>query len=130
MGVKTFSWTRQGEGNGFKTIVVEIVPGTDKIAKDAQAAGLKGFSGLCEHKVYSDADGQMHVRDICRGAGLGKYYPECLFRDGSFAYYTEREPIVEDNLQGVGPFLLACLEADILKNWNVHLRCRIGNQLN
>lgn len=82
------------------------------LAKEAEAAGLKGFSGLCEHKVYSDADGQMHVRDICRGAGLGKYYPECPFRDGSFEYYTEREPIVEDNLQGVGPFLLACLEAE------------------
>lgn len=82
------------------------------LAKDAEAAGLKGFSGLCEHKVHTDADGQMHVRDICRGAGLGKYYPECPFRDGSFAYYTEREPIVEDNLQGVGPFLLACLEVE------------------
>jgi unsaturated rhamnogalacturonyl hydrolase len=53
-----------------------------------------------------------HSTDICRGAGLGKYYPECPFRDGTFAYYTEREPIVEDNLQGVGPFLLACLEAE------------------
>jgi hypothetical protein len=35
----------------------------------------------------------MHVKDICRGAGLGKYYPECPFRDGTFAYYTEREPM-------------------------------------
>lgn len=82
------------------------------IAADAKAAGLRGFSGLCSHKVYTDAQGQMHVKDICRGAGLGKYYPECPFRDGTFSYYTEREPIVEDNLQGVGPFLLACLEAE------------------
>lgn len=77
----------------------------------AKEAGMRGFEGLCTHKMYEDAEGQLHLKDICRGAGLGKYYPECPFRDGSFAYYTEREPIVEDNLQGVGPFLLACLEA-------------------
>jgi len=66
-----------------------------------------------------------HSTDICRGAGLGKYYPECPFRDGTFAYYTEREPIVEDNLQGVGPFLLAW-KLSSLKNWKVFLHRLIG----
>lgn len=75
-------------------------------------AGLAGFEGLVAHKVRSEADGELHLIDICRGAGVGKYYADCPFRDGSYAYYTEREPIVWDNLQGVGPFLLAALEAE------------------
>lgn len=78
----------------------------------ARAAGLKGFEGLVTHKVREEESGEMHLIDICRGAGLGKYYADCRYRDGSYVYYTEQEPIVEDNLQGVGPFLLAALEAE------------------
>lgn len=75
-------------------------------------AGLRGFEGLVTHKVREGEGGEIHLTDICRGAGVGKYYADCQFRDGSYAYCTEREPIVEDNLQGVGPFLLAALEAE------------------
>ncbi len=76
-------------------------------------AAMKGYQGLVSLKVSKDEKGNLHLNDICRGAGLGKYYPECPFRDGSFEYYTEREPIVSDNLQGVGPFMLACLEIEV-----------------
>lgn len=78
----------------------------------ARDVGLRGFQGLINHKIVEDEDGELHLVDICRGAGVGKYYADCQFRDGSFEYYTEREPIVWDNLQGVGPFLLAALEAE------------------
>ncbi len=76
-------------------------------------AAEKGYNGLVNLKISKDENGLLHLNDICRGAGLGKYYPECPFRDGTFEYYTEREPIVTDNLQGVGPFLLACLEIEV-----------------
>ncbi len=79
---------------------------------NAKEAGLRGFNALVEHKVVEEKDGELHLIDICRGAGVGKYYADCQFRDGTFEYYTEREPIVQDNLQGVGPFLLAALEAE------------------
>jgi len=84
----------------------------DEEAKLAIIAGNKGFQGLIKEKIEVDHDGELHLTDICRGAGLGKYYPECPFRDGTFEYYTEREPIVTDNLQGTGPFILAALEAE------------------
>lgn len=94
----------------FKMVRKDWLKG--ELAQAAVHAARKSFAGLVEHKLRIDDAGQLHLTDICRGAGLGKYYPECPFRDGSFAYYTEQEPIVEDNLQGVGPFLLACLEAE------------------
>ncbi len=81
---------------------------TDKALEGA----AKGFNGLTTYKIAYEGDGEIHLIDICRGAGLGKYYLECPFRDGTFAYYTEREPKVWDNLQGVGPFILACLEME------------------
>lgn len=78
----------------------------------ALESASKGFDGLTTYKLAYEGDGEIHLIDICRGAGLGKYYPECPFRDGTFAYYTEREPKVWDNLQGVGPFILASLEME------------------
>lgn len=81
-------------------------------AKLARAAAEKGFAGLNQNKLAMDEDGEIHLIDICRGAGLGKYNSECPFRDGTFEYYTEREPKVWDNLQGVGPYLLAAMEIE------------------
>lgn len=77
----------------------------------ARKAAEKGYSGIVDLKVSEDEEG-LHLNDICRGAGLGKYYPECPFRDGTYEYYTTREPRVTDNLQGFGPFLLAVLEIE------------------
>ena len=85
---------------------------TGEIAEQAKKAGLKGFEGLVTHKLITDNQGEVHLIDICRGAGLGKYYTECQYRDGSFEYYTQREPIVVDNFQGLGPFMLAALEVE------------------
>ena len=77
----------------------------------ARRAAEKGYEGLIDLKVSEDEEG-LHLNDICRGAGLGKYYPECPFRDGTYEYYTTREPRVTDNLQGFGPFMLAVLEIE------------------
>lgn len=84
---------------------------SETIAESARQAGLKAFHGLVSSKIVVDDRGNYHVADICRGAGLGSYGPDCPYRDGTFAYYAEREPKVWDNLQGVGPFLLAGIEA-------------------
>jgi unsaturated rhamnogalacturonyl hydrolase len=39
-------------------------------------------------------------------------------RDGSFEYYVG-EPVVNDDLKGVGPFILAGIEVDALARTNV-----------
>lgn len=80
----------------------------------AREAAEKGYQGLLEYKVYVDRHfpEDYHLIDICKGAGLGQYYAGCPFRDGSYEYYTLREPRMWDNLQGVGPFILAALEME------------------
>jgi unsaturated rhamnogalacturonyl hydrolase len=64
----------------------------------------KTFDGLLSELVEVDADGEVHINQICKSAGLGGD----PYRDGSFEYYIS-EPIVTDNLHGTGPFILAAL---------------------
>lgn len=73
----------------------------------------KGFEGICRLKVRKDENGEIHLMDICRGAGLGQSKPIYPFRTGTYLYYTTEEPRVEDNMQGIGPFLLATMEIEI-----------------
>ena len=64
---------------------------------------LKGYAGLVGQLVKVDAQGRVSLTACCSGAGLG------YGRDGSFEYYVS-EPIVENDLKGVGPFILAGIE--------------------
>jgi unsaturated rhamnogalacturonyl hydrolase len=74
--------------------------------KSGADLGLRGLMS----RVREDADGGLHLGGICAVAGLGGD----PYRDGSFAYYV-REPVVEDDFKGVGPFILALLEAEYFK---------------
>jgi unsaturated rhamnogalacturonyl hydrolase len=68
-----------------------------------------GYQGLIRQFVSTDPDGSgISLTHICRVAGLGRG------SDGSFDYYTLREPIVSNDLKGVGPFIDAGLECDKL----------------
>lgn len=67
--------------------------------------GLHAFEGMNSAKVYADEDGVLHIRDICKVAGLGPGEQ----RDGSVAYYLS-EPRVDDDAKGVGPFMMAYSE--------------------
>ncbi|GIQ70542.1 glycoside hydrolase 105 family protein [Xylanibacillus composti] len=62
----------------------------------------KGFSGLLD-KLYRDAAGRLIMPDICIGTGVGDY-----------AHYVAR-PRSENDLHGVGAFVLACVEMEKLE---------------
>lgn len=64
---------------------------------------VKGYAGLIHEFVRDDGNGQISLTRCCAVAGLG------YGRDGSYAYYL-REPVVDNDLKGVGPFILAGLE--------------------
>lgn len=64
---------------------------------------VKGYAGLIREFVRDDGNGQISLTHCCAVAGLG------YGRDGSYAYYL-REPVVDNDLKGVGPFILAGLE--------------------
>ena len=71
------------------------------------AIAEKGFQGLIDHLVSVDNEGQVNLHGICKSAGLGG----TPYRDGSYEYYIN-EPIVTNNLHGVGAFIVAANELE------------------
>ena len=68
---------------------------------------LKGYDGLITKLIKTDGGGQVSLMKCCSVAGLG------YGRDGSYAYYL-REPVIDNDLKGVGPFILAGIEVQKL----------------
>ncbi|MGO9586689.1 MAG: glycoside hydrolase family 105 protein [Limisphaerales bacterium] len=73
----------------------------------------KGYQGIVKHLVKNDGDGKWSLTQCCSVAGLGGMPGNGRLRDGSFDYYVG-EPIVTNDLKGVGPFILAGIEVQQL----------------
>lgn len=70
-------------------------------------SGKKALNGIIKRYLREDERGELHLGGICTVAGLGGN----PYRDGSLKYYFQ-ERVAEDDFKGVGPFILACLEAE------------------
>lgn len=104
--------TREGnylEASGSSMLVYAIAKGVNQgyLSKDFEKVANKGFNGLITKLIKVDADGEIHITQVCASAGLGGN----PYRDGSFEYYM-REKIKIDNSHGLGSFMLAALELD------------------
>ena len=75
----------------------------------------KGYRGIIENLVKNDGDGEWSLTQCCSVAGLGGTPGTGHARDGSFDYYVS-EPIVSNDLKGVGPFILAGIELQQMTN--------------
>lgn len=76
-------------------------------------AARKGYEALVRERVVEDAGtGELHLTGICRGAGLGRSADTNPYRDGTYEYYCTGEPVVQDNLQGIGPFITTVMEVE------------------
>ncbi len=75
----------------------------------------KGYQGMVEKFIQTNADGQLALTHCCQVAGLGFTANGGRPRDGTFDYYVS-EPVVENDLKGVGPFILAGIEVQRLAN--------------
>ena len=71
--------------------------------------GRKAIEGIKRVYLTVDENGIYHLDGICSVAGLGGN----PYRDGSLKYYF-LEPQKRDDFKGVGPFILACTEAEQL----------------
>jgi unsaturated rhamnogalacturonyl hydrolase len=72
----------------------------------------RAFTGLVNHLVTEDESGLIDLHGVCSTAGLGG----TPYRDGSFDYYVN-EPIITNDLHGVGAFLLAAVALeDVISN--------------
>jgi len=69
----------------------------------------KGWNGLLKTFITVAPDGIVTLTGTCRSAGLGGE----PYRDGSYDYYMS-EPIVSNDLKGIGPFIMAAVEAQKL----------------
>jgi unsaturated rhamnogalacturonyl hydrolase len=73
------------------------------LTRDVEPAVLKGYNGIITRLIREDKERQVSLTQCCSVAGLG------YGRDGSYEYYI-KEPIGDNDLKGVGPFILAGLE--------------------
>jgi unsaturated rhamnogalacturonyl hydrolase len=80
---------------------------------------LKGYSGLINRLVKAEGDGKISLTQCCSVAGLG------FGRDGSYAYYL-REPVINNDLKGVGPLILAGIEMQQLLGLPMSAREKAG----
>ncbi|MDO1513831.1 glycoside hydrolase family 88 protein [Maribacter confluentis] len=94
------------EASGSEMFCYAFAKGNEKgyLPVKFKSIAHKTFDGLLSEVVEVEADGEVHINNICKSAGLGGN----PYRDGSFEYYIS-EPIVTDNLHGTGPFILAAL---------------------
>ncbi|MDI1247609.1 MAG: glycoside hydrolase family 88 protein [Lacunisphaera sp.] len=72
-------------------------------------AVLQGYAGILRDFIRLEADNTISLTQCCSVAGLDYTNSKGQPRDGSFGYYVG-EPIVDNDLKGVGPFILAGLE--------------------
>jgi unsaturated rhamnogalacturonyl hydrolase len=73
----------------------------------------KGYRGIVGKLIKNDGDGKWSLRQCCSVAGLGGAPSNGRARDGSFDYYIG-EPVVSNDLKGVGPLILAGIEVQQL----------------
>jgi unsaturated rhamnogalacturonyl hydrolase len=67
----------------------------------------KAWQGILDKLVSFDADGHVHLNQVCGVAGLGGN----PYRDGSYEYYIN-EIIRSNDPKGVGPFMLLSMEME------------------
>lgn len=69
----------------------------------------KAHQGIIKQFITENPDGTINLTQICKSAGLG------YGRAGSYDYYVHQEERVENDGKGLGPFIMASLEMEMMK---------------
>lgn len=77
-----------------------------------------GYSGIIHRLMKRSERGEISLTSCCSVAGLG------YGRDGSYDYYM-REPVIYNDLKGVGPFILAGIEMQKLHKLPMKISQRV-----
>lgn len=104
--------TRKGnylEASGSSMLVYSMAKAIRKgyIDKSYYPSVKMGYDGLIKTFIKVDSIGLVTLTSNCQSAGLGGD----PYRDGSFEYYVS-EPIINNDLKGVGPFIMASVEME------------------
>jgi unsaturated rhamnogalacturonyl hydrolase len=73
----------------------------------------KGYNGIIEKFIETDANGQVNLNGTVSVSGLGGK----PYRDGSYEYYLS-EKVITNDAKGVGAFILASVEVERLTDLN------------
>lgn len=99
------------EASGSSMIAYSIFKGIRKgyLQEELREFAKESYKGLIDEFILETKEGLINLNKICFVAGLGGKDN----RDGSFTYYIS-EPIVTNEPKGLGPFILAAAEANLL----------------
>jgi len=97
------------EASASSMFVYAMAKGVNRgyLSRDHVPAIVKSYNGIVDTLIKTNANGSISLTQCCSVAGLG------YGRNGTFEYYIS-EPIVENDLKGVGPFILAGIEVQEL----------------
>ena len=100
------------EASGSSMFVYAIAKAIDKgyLDKSYYSSVKKGYNGLIKSFIIVDSKGLVSLTGTCQGAGLGGD----PYRDGSYEYYCS-VPTINNDLKGVGPFIMAMVEMEKLE---------------
>jgi unsaturated rhamnogalacturonyl hydrolase len=104
------------EATASAMFVYALAKGVNKnyLPHEYAAAAQKGFDGIVKNLIVADGENNWSLTQCCQVAGLGFTGSHGQPRDGSFDYYIS-EPVVKNDLKGVGPFVLAGIEVQQLR---------------
>ena len=104
------------ESSASSMFVYALARGVNRgyLPRTFAAAAEKGYAGLVRDLVKIDAAGRVNLTQTCAVGGLGYTTAAGRPRDGTFEYYVS-EPVVANDLKGVGSFILAGLEMEQLR---------------
>lgn len=99
------------ESSGSSMIVYALLKGVRKGYLPAPLLGdaKEAYQGLVDEFILETKEGLLNLNKVCYVAGLGGKDK----RDGTFAYYIS-EPIISNEPKGLGPFILASSENQLL----------------
>ena len=100
------------------------------VGDEYRDAGIKAYKGIIDNMICINADKTLSLTSCCSVAGLGPAatpdveaamkqvnpkgtVKENRRRDGSYQYYLS-EPVRDNDAKGVGPFIWASLEMELL----------------
>jgi unsaturated rhamnogalacturonyl hydrolase len=99
------------EATASAMFVYALAKGVNRgyLSRDYVPAIEKGYAGIITNLIQPDGENSWSLTHCCQVAGLGGSPSNGKMRDGSFDYYIG-EPVVKNDLKGVGPFILAGIE--------------------
>ncbi len=103
------------EASASSQFVYAIAKGVRKsyLSETKSIIAKKGYEGILQ-KFIKEVNGQTNLDGTVKVSGLGGK----PFRDGSFAYYMS-EPVITNDAKGVGAFILASNEMDMVATLNI-----------